>query len=377
MPIRKSAMVPKQVSSQNSTGSAAVERWIRPEIRRLDPYHVPDAGDLVKLDAMENPYSWPDSLVDAWLDVLRDVSFNRYPDPTAHKLKQRLCETFAIPGTMEVLLGNGSDELIQLILLAVSAPGRVVLAPEPTFSMYRLITATAGMEYVGVPLRDDFSLDADAMIEAIKVYQPAVVFLSYPNNPSGNLFDAGIMQMIIEASPGLVVVDEAYHAFSNATFVTRLEDHQNLLVLRTLSKMGLAGLRLGLLAGAPQWLGELNKIRLPYNINILVQVSAEFALGHQQIFDKQTGQICRDRDALLQVLHSLDGVSVFPSQANFILFRVPAGLATEIFESIKSRDVLIKNMHPVGGLLKDCLRVTIGKPDENLAFIEALKAALE
>jgi histidinol-phosphate aminotransferase len=370
-------MVPKQVSSQIRTGSAAVERWIRPEIRNLDPYHVPDAGDFIKLDAMENPYTWPDSLVDEWLDVLRDVSFNRYPDPTARKLKQRLCESFAIPGTMEVLLGNGSDELIQLIMLAVSAPGRIVLAPEPSFSMYRLITATAGMKYVGVPLCDNFSLDVDAMIEGIATHQPAVVFLSYPNNPSGNLFDVDAMEMIIEASPGLVVVDEAYHAFSDATFVSRLEDHHNLLVLRTLSKMGLAGLRLGLLAGSPVWLSELNKIRLPYNINILVQVSAEFALGHQQIFDSQTRQICRDRDALQRVLHDLDGISVFPSHANFILFRVPAGLATEIFEAIKSRDVLIKNMHPAGGLLSDCLRVTTGRPDENLAFVEALKAALE
>ena len=349
---------------------------MRPEIRVLKPYHVPDSNDLIKLDAMENPYTWPDSLVDEWLEVLRNVSFNRYPDPAAQKLKQRLCGSFGIPQAMDVMLGNGSDELIQMIMLLVAAPERVVLAPEPTFSMYRMIAIATGLRYIGIPLQNDFDLDADAMLEAIATHQPAVVFLSYPNNPSGNLFDEKTMYKLIEVTPGLVVVDEAYHAFANATFVNRLGEYPNLLVLRTLSKMGLAGLRLGLLAGNPQWLSEVNKIRLPYNINVLVQVSAEFAMGHQKIFDEQTRQICRDRDTLLGELQGLEGITVYPSQANFILFRVPAGRATEIFESLKTHDVLIKNLHNVGGMLTDCLRVTIGKPDENRAFMAAMRASM-
>ena len=357
--------------------SSIIDRWIRPEVRELKPYYVPDPDDLIKLDAMENPYAWPESLVDEWLAALRNVSFNRYPDPASRKLRQRLRKSFAIPDTVDVMLGNGSDELIQMIMLAVSTPERVILAPEPTFSMYRMIAINAGMKYTGVPLQNDFSLDADAMLKAIAIHQPAVVFLSYPNNPSGNLFDEDVMRMIIEASPGLVVVDEAYHAFADATFVTRLADYRNLLVLRTLSKMGLAGLRLGLLAGDASWLDEINKVRLPYNINVLVQVSAEFALGHQKIFDEQTRQICHDRDAMLAELRGLAGITVYPSHANFILFRVPAGRGTEIFESIKSRDVLIKNLHNAGDMLTDCLRVTIGKADENRAFMDALKAAIK
>jgi len=364
------------VPSQNITSASLIERWVRPEIRVIKPYYVPDSDDLIKLDAMENPYAWPESLVEEWLEVLRNVSFNRYPDPAAYKLKQRLCKSFAIPDTMDVLLGNGSDELIQMIMLLVSAPERVVLAPEPTFSMYRMIAIATGMKYVGVPLQNDFNLDADAMLEAIAIYQPAVVFLSYPNNPSGNLFDVDVVCKLIEAAPGLVVVDEAYYAFAGASFVARLKDHQNLLVLRTLSKMGLAGLRLGLLTGNPLWLSEVNKIRLPYNINVLVQVSADFALGHQKIFDQQTSQICHDRDAMLAELRGLKGITVYPSSANFILFRVPTGRATEIFESIKTHNVLIKNLHNAGGMLSDCLRVTIGKPDENQAFMRALKAAM-
>jgi histidinol-phosphate aminotransferase len=364
------------VQLQTKTSASLIERWVRPGIRALKPYHVPDANDLIKLDAMENPYTWPESLVDEWLEILRNVSFNRYPDPGALKLKQRLSRSFAIPDTVEVLLGNGSDELIQMIMLLVAAPERVVLAPEPTFSMYRMIAIATGLNFVGVPLRENFTLDADAMLEAITVNQPALVFLSYPNNPSGNLFDENTMCDLIEAAPGLVVVDEAYHPYANATFVNRLGDYQNLLVLRTLSKMGLAGLRLGLLAGNPQWLGEVNKIRLPYNINVLVQVSAEFALGHQKIFDAQTRQICRDRDALQAELAGLEGITVYPSQANFILFRVPSGRASEIFEDLKTHNVLIKNLHGSGAMLSDCLRVTIGKSDENRAFIRALKAAM-
>jgi len=370
-------MAAKQFSSKNLTSSADIDRWIRPEIRELIPYHVPDSNDLIKLDAMENPYTWPEPLVDEWLEVLRKVSFNRYPDPASRKLKDRLCSSFSIPDSADILLGNGSDELIQMIMLAVSEHDRVILSPEPSFSMYRMITITAGMKYIGVPLQSDFSLDADAMLEAIAIHQPAVVFLSYPNNPSGNLFDANVIRKIIEAAPGLVVVDEAYYAFANETFITRLADYRNLLVLRTLSKMGLAGLRLGLLVGDAKWLGEINKVRLPYNINILVQVSAEFALGHQKIFDDQARQICQDRDSMLAELQGLDDVTVYPSHANFILFRVPPGHATEIFDSIKSRDVLIKNLHNVGGMLRDCLRVTIGKPDENRAFMDALKAAIQ
>jgi len=367
----------KQLSSQNIVASSCIDRWIRADIRALKPYHVPDSNDLIKLDAMENPYTWPEPLIAEWLEVLRNVSLNRYPDPASRKLKHHLYQSFAIPDTVDVLLGNGSDELIQMIMLAVSAPGRVILAPEPTFSMYRMITITAGMKYTGVPLQNDFSLDADAILAAITEHQPAVVFLSYPNNPSGNLFDADVMRMIIETAPGLVVVDEAYHAFADATFIERLEEYHNLMVLRTLSKMGLAGLRLGLLAGDARWLAEINKIRLPYNINILAQVSAEFALGHREIIEEQTRQICRDREAMFQELRRLDDITVYPSHANFILFRVASGRATEIFESIKSHDVLIKNLHNAGGLLSDCLRVTIGKPDENRAFMSALKAALK
>lgn len=353
-----------------------VNQWVRPEIRALTAYHVPDAANFIKLDAMENPYTWPDHVIDDWLNILRDVSLNRYPDPSSSELKEGLRREMNIPSDMEILLGNGSDELIQMILLTMLGPGRKVLAPEPSFSMYKMIATFVGLDYVGVPLNDYFELDVTAMLEAIKLHQPAVVFLAYPNNPTGNLFDPSAIRAIVEASPGLVIVDEAYHAFASSSFMGELPHYDNMLVLRTLSKMGLAGLRLGLLVGAKAWLSQIDKVRLPYNINVLTQASTCFALKHNRMLAEQTAHIRRDRDALAQELTSMANITVYPSQANFILFRVPSGQAGKIFEAIKASGVLIKSMHGASPKLAHCLRVTVGKPNENQAFLHALKAAL-
>lgn len=353
-----------------------IQHWIRPELRELTAYHVPDSSGMIKLDAMENPYRWPEDLHGEWLGMLADVTVNRYPDPQAQVVQQKLRTVMHIPPSMDVMLGNGSDELIQIIALAFSAPGRVLLAPEPTFAMYRMIALFTGMQFVGVPLRDDFRLDGQAMLQAIKQHQPAVVFLAYPNNPTGNLFDRAQIDAIIQASPGLVVIDEAYHAFAGDSYMPQLGSADNLVVMRTLSKMGLAGLRLGLLAGPPAWLREFEKVRLPYNINVLTQASVAFALEHVDVFNAQTAAICAAREQLLSELQGIDGVRAYPSRANFILFRVPSGRATLIFEGLKRAGILIKNLHRADTPLTDCLRVTIGTPEENTRFLAALRSVM-
>ena len=349
-----------------------VTHWVRPEIRELSAYHVQDATGLVKLDAMENPYTWPDELRDEWVDLLRVTDVNRYPDPSARRLRRRLAESMGVPGGMQLVLGNGSDELIQMICMSLSGPGRCVMSIDPGFVMYRMIATFCGMPYVGVPLRaDDFSLDMPALKQAMQQYQPAVLFLAYPNNPTGNLFAASDIVELIEAAPGLVVVDEAYAPFTNASFMSQLGHYDNLLVMRTVSKMGLAGLRLGFLAGPAAWLEELDKVRLPYNINVLTQVSAEFALRHKAVFDEQTARIRAERERLARELARLPGVRVFPSQANFILLRTPPGQAGAWFKELQVRGVLIKNMHGAHPLLADCLRPTVGTPEENDALLAA------
>lgn len=353
-----------------------VERWVRQQIRALSVYHVPDPGNLIKLDAMENPYGWPQSLVQEWLQCLREVALNRYPDPEARAVKQRLHEVMAVPEGQDILLGNGSDELIQIIAMAVAAPDRVVLAPEPSFVMYRMISAFVGMRYVGVSLlAEDFRLDMAALKKAIAQHTPAVVFLAYPNNPTGNLWPRAQLEEIIALAPGIVVIDEAYAPFASRSFMGDLGRYDNLLVMRTVSKMGLAGLRLGLLCGPTDWLSEFNKIRLPYNINVLTQASAEFALGHRETFEAQAQRIREDRQSLYDRLNGLPGIKAFRSEANFILFRTPEGRADELFESLKRQGVLIKKLSG-HALLDDCLRVTVGTPEENEQFLQALSKAL-
>jgi histidinol-phosphate aminotransferase len=353
-----------------------INKLVRPEIRALQAYHVPPAQDLVKLDAMENPWSWSKDMRRAWLDTLQSVEINRYPDPAARDLQAGMRAAMGVPAAADIILGNGSDELIQMIIQTVAAPGRVVLAPEPTFVMYRQIAVVANMDYVGVPLTDDFSIDEAAMLAAVEQHQPAVIFLAYPNNPTGNLFDAGSVRSILAAADGLVVIDEAYAPFADASFMGELEQHDNLLVLRTVSKMGLAGLRLGLLAGAPAWLDQIDKTRLPYNISVVNQATGVFALAHADMFAEQARLIREQRAVLIKGLQAFGSLTVYPSDANFILFRTPPGRATAIFEGLKSAGILIKNLHGSAAALQDCLRVTVGLPEENAVFLSALKQLL-
>jgi len=352
------------------------EQIIRADIRALSAYHVADATGMVKLDAMENPYRLPAELRGELGGLLAEAAINRYPDPRAPGLKAALRTAFAIPAEMDILLGNGSDEILQILALAVARPGASVLSVEPSFVMYRMIAQFAGLDYVGVPLRPDFTLDEAALLAAIAQHQPVLTFIAYPNNPTGNAFDRAALERIIQAAPGLVVLDEAYHAFAGGlSFLDALGRYDNLLLMRTVSKLGLAGLRLGYLVGQPAWLQELDKLRLPYNINVLTQIAAEFALRQVAVLEAQAAQIVAERGRLHAALMQQSGVSVFDSQANFLLLRVAD--AVKVFTGLKARGVLIKNLHGAHPLLDNCLRVTVGAPAENDAFLAALRAELE
>lgn len=352
------------------------EQLIRPEILRLNAYHVPDARGMVKLDAMENPYRLPSELGESLGELLAATPINRYPDPRALELKAVLRQSFAIPDGLDILLGNGSDELIQILTLALARPGATLLSVEPSFVMYRLIAEFCGMRYAGVSLTPDFALDEAAMLEAIAAHKPALVFLAYPNNPTGNAFDRGVIERIIRATPGLVVVDEAYHAFAGGlSFLDDVIRYDNLLVMRTVSKLGLAGLRLGYLVGAPGWIAEFDKLRLPYNVGVLTQKAARFALQNMAVLEHQAALIVAERARLAQALQAIEAVTVHDSVANFLLLRMRRAAA--VFEGLKRRGVLVKNLDGAHPLLTDCLRVTVGTPDENGLFLEALKAELE
>ncbi len=354
--------------------SLDLKEFFHPQILAATVYEVASAEGMIKLDAMENPYPWPKALVEEWLVHLSQASPNRYPDTKAFKLKEALRRYAKIPKAAEILLGNGSDEIIQILLLALAGQQAKVLAPEPSFVMYRKIAEQLNLDFIGIPLNPDFSLNLETWLLALKTLKPKIVFLAFPNNPTGNLFDPYAIYQIIEHTPGLVVVDEAYAPFAKMSFMDKVGQLENLLVMQTLSKLGLAGLRLGFLAGPKPWLEQFEKLRLPYNINVLTQLSAEFALAYFEVFERQIARIRADREKLFSELARLP-VEVFPSAANFILFRVAN--ADQVFECLKRQGVLIKNLNPQGGLLKGCLRVTVGTPQENQAFLNALRIALE
>lgn len=360
-----------------SQASQLVKQWIRPEIQAISAYPVADATGMVKLDAMENPYGWPETVKNTWLQVLAEAKLNRYPDPQAQDLKQQLRESLSLPSEMSLILGNGSDEIIQMIVMAMAGSDSKLLSVEPGFVMYRMIATFCGIDYVGVPLKtDDFSLDMPRLLEAIETEQPAVIFLAYPNNPTANLFAEQDLLQVLDKAPGLVVIDEAYAPFTDASFISRLAEFDNLVVMRTLSKMGLAGLRLGYLVGSQVWLEQFEKVRMPYNINVLTQLSTAFCLQHKIMLDEQTQAIRSSRSELMQALQKLEGISVYPSEANFILIRTATGKAAGIFASMKQSGVLIKKLHGSHPLLEDCLRLTVGTAEENQACLKALSKAL-
>ena len=352
------------------------ESLIRAEIRALSAYQAPEPNDLIKLSTHENPYQWPQPLVDEWLAALRDVPINRYPDAGTAELKRALREYLGLDSQAPMVLGNGSDELIQLVVMAVAAPQCKVLAPSPTFVMYRHIATTLGAAYTAVPLDDSFELNRGRMLKAIEAERPSVIFISHPNNPTGNLFDRDLIDAVLETTDGLLVIDEAYAPFANNTYLDVIDQHPNLLVMRTLSKMGLAGLRLGILLGDERWLSEIEKLRLPYNINALTQASACFALRHRQVFDEQTTRICEDRAVLQRKLQAFDSLEVFPTAANFVMFRTPVGEAGRISRELEAKGVSIKNLDGSEASLANCLRVSVGTPDENRAFLDALASTL-
>ena len=354
---------------------------IRADVRAMHAYVVQDAEGLIKLDAMENPYTLPPALQEALGQRLAALPLNRYPGTEPLVLQQALRRFAAVPDDGGLILGNGSDELISLLNIACAQPGAAVLAPQPGFVMYAHSAQLAGLRFVGVPLQADFALDEAAMLAAIAAERPAIVWLAYPNNPTANAWDKGAIARIIAAAAqvqAIVVVDEAYPPFAAHSWWDEWRQapqlHQHVLVMRTLSKFGLAGIRLGYLMGAAALVHEIDKVRPPYNVNLLTAECAMFALEHQDEFARQAQAICAERERLLLALAALPSVTVFPSLANMILLRVPDSGAA--FAAMKAQGVLVKNVSAMHPLLANCLRLTVGTPEENEKMLVALQAAL-
>jgi histidinol-phosphate aminotransferase len=354
-----------------------IERVIRQDIQSMHAYAIQNSAGLVKLDAMENPFRLPEALQRELGERLGRVAINRYPVGCVADVIAALSSYVKLPAGGKLMLGNGSDELISLLALACDVPGASILAPLPGFVMYEMSAKLQGLNFIGVPLTENFELDEAAMLAAIETHRPAITYLAYPNNPTANLFDEGAVERIVAAvgrQHGLVVFDEAYQPFSSRSWMGKVAQHEHVLVMRTLSKFGLAGVRLGYMVGAAALIDEVDKVRPPYNISALNAEATLFALAHADEFAAQAEVLRAERAKLLRLLADLPGATPFPSEANMILVRVPD--SKKSFEGMKARGVLVKNIEGLHPLLKNCLRLTVGTPEENTLMIDALKASL-
>jgi len=350
---------------------------VRADIRALAVYAVAPAADGIKLDAMECPYELPETVREDIARAVRDAALNRYPPGGTGALDQDVRQAFGIPAEAGLLFGNGSDELIHLIVQACCEPGDAVMSPWPSFVYFDMAARFDHARFVGVPLTDSLELDLPAMLRAIAQHRPKVVFLALPNNPTGGLWPDQAVQAIIDAAPGLVVLDEAYQPFAGQTWMPRLPALPNVAVLRTVSKIGLAGLRFGYLAGHPDWIAQFDKVRPPYNLNVLTQAALRAVLRHKPVLDAQAARLRADRAPLAAALAALPGVSVFPSAGNFVLARFsgqPDGNAVHL--ALKTRKILVKNFSGAHPLLAGCLRISVGTPAENAALLAALQDIL-
>jgi histidinol-phosphate aminotransferase len=351
--------------------------FIRQDVQSMHAYAVQDSAGLIKLDAMENPFVLPAHLQHALGERLGQVSINRYPGIRVDALKTALRSYAQIPADDALMLGNGSDELISLLAMACDVPGSKILAPLPGFVMYAMSAQLQGLQFVGVNLTADFELDEMAMLDAIANEKPAITYLAYPNNPTANLWDATVIRKIIAACAtygGLVVMDEAYQPFSSKSWMNEIkaapEQNANVLLMRTLSKFGLAGVRLGYMTGPQAIIHEIDKLRPPYNISVLNAECALFALEHSDEFKAQASVITAQRAMLLEALSQITGVEAFKSDANMILVRMPD--ADAAFAHLKAQGILVKNISKMHPLLKNCLRLTVGTPQENLLLLKSL-----
>ena len=351
-----------------------LSRLIRQDVQSMHAYAVQDATGLIKLDAMENPHRLPPALQAELGQRLGAVALNRYPGPRIDELRAALARQAGLPAGCALMLGNGSDELISLLAMACDVPGASILSPLPGFVMYAMSAQLQGLKFVGVDLTPDFELDEAAMLAAIAQHQPSIIYLAYPNNPTANLWDDAVIERIVQAAPGLVVIDEAYQPFSSRSYIDRLGRHPHVLLMRTLSKFGLAGVRLGYMMGPSALIAEIDKVRPPYNISVLNAEAALFALEHAGVYEAQAADLRAQRQALVQALAALPGVQVWPSDTNMVLVRLPDAQAA--FEGMKRRGVLVKNVSKMHPLLARCLRLTVGTADENAQMLTALRASL-
>ena len=351
-------------------------RHIKPSVRSIAAYTLAAREAVVKINQNENPYDVPEGFKRRVLDLALSRPWSRYPDFDPKELVERLAK-FSGWKADGILAGNGSNELIEALLLVTVGPGTRVIIPEPTFTLYALLTKILGGEAIRVALGPELEYVPEELRKVRRELAAPITIVCSPNNPTGGILPAEEVSRLCEEADGLVVVDEAYHEFSGQSVVPLLERHPNLIVLRTFSKaMALAGLRLGYLLASPEIVREVNKARLPYNLNFFSQAVATAALDDWDSLRGNVDKIVASREDLLYRLYRVPGVRPFPSKANFILLELLEADPKTVFESVYRRGVLVRDVTSYPRLQR-CLRVSVGSEPENEAFLSALRHALE
>jgi histidinol-phosphate aminotransferase len=346
----------------------------RDDLRTLEGYHSPQLDVSVRLNTNESPYAPPPSFVERWLAELHDVPLNRYPDRAARELREALGAHLAQPPA-RLFCANGSNEVLQTLLLTYGGHNRRVLVFEPTYALHSHIARITGTEVIAGERRADFTIDPEIACALIEEHQPVVVFACSPNNPTGTVEAPGVVERLLSATEGLVVVDEAYGEFASRTALDLVADDDRLVVVRTYSKVwSLAALRLGF-AVAPPWVVErLEQVVLPYHLPVATQVAGRVALEFDADMRERVESLVAERERVLDVLARVDGVRAFPSGANFVLFRTE-GDGHGLWQRLVERGVLVRDCSG-WPRLSGCLRVTVGTADENDAFLAALRDSI-
>lgn len=345
--------------------------FFRPEVAALKAYAMADEASLIKVNQNEAPWDWPEDLKAEAARVAAAVAFNRYPPFEEKTLTEALAKRWGLPPA-SFLVGNGSNELLQALFLSALGPGRKVLVPSPTFSLYRQLALMAGAPVAEVPLKDSVAYKPEAWIKAVRREKPALCLLCSPNNPTGAAYPDEALGDLITEAPGLVAVDEAYAEFASGTARAFLPKQENLIVLRTFSKAwGGAGLRLGYAMASPAVVSQVRKALLPYNVSPVTACLGVLALKNAPLFEERVRSLVVERGKLIEALGRLPGLTVFPSQANFVLVRVAKGTAAERFLALKKRGVLVRDVSHLAGLER-CLRLSVGSPEENKAQVNTL-----
>ena len=345
---------------------------IKPEVRALRAYTLSPHRASVKLNQNENPWDAPLRIKEEVLRRFAARNWSRYPDFVPTSLHERLAR-FAEWKPDGIIAGNGSNELIQAVLMVTMAAGKRVVISEPTFMLYRQVATVLGGDVESVLLTPDLKYDTEALLNTIEARQPDVIIICSPNNPTGCVIDEAALRSILRASRGLVVIDEAYHEFAEHSVVPLLNEHENLVVLRTFSKaMAFAALRVGYLMAAPELVREIGKALLPYNLNAFSQIAAEIAMEN---YERELGplvkQIIAERDRVFAALSGMDGLSPVPSRANFMIVK-SATDPKRIFTDLLKRDILIRDVtgYP---MLGEYFRFSVGTPDENDRLLKAIR----